>query len=182
MNNDDIVPGFDEEMDDSLAIRLEMVDAVGGCLLLVLSGYIYRDPTRIFMKRVTSAIDRGFIRLIFDLSGISTASTGLYGFTTLLKAVKPRGGDIVLIRIDPKVYEVFQLLGFSQFFNIRDTLDEAIAFFTSACTTSPTTVFPCVFRCPICSRKVRAAKSGRFRCKECRTILSVDPAGEVFLG
>ena len=182
MNNDDIVPGFDEGMDDSLAIRLEKVDAVEGCLLLVLSGYIYRNPTRIFMKRVIQAMDRGFTRLIFDLSGISTVSAGIYGFTTFLNAVKPRGGDLVLIRINPKVFEVFQLLGFSQFFNIRDTVDEAIAFFTSAGTTPTAPVFPAVFRCPICSRKVRAAKSGRFRCKECKTILAVDPAGQVFVG
>jgi anti-anti-sigma regulatory factor len=181
VNNDDIVPGFDEEMDDSLAIRLEKVDAVEGCLLFVLSGYIYRDPTRIFMKRVTSAIDRGFIRLIFDFSGISTVSAGIYGFTTFLKMVKPRGGDIVLIRIESKVFEVFQLLGFSQFFTIRDTLDEAVCFFAQRSEEGKGTVFPRIFKCPICSHKVRAAKSGRFRCRKCRTILAVDPAGRASL-
>ena len=33
---------------------------------------------------------------------------------------------LVLLEIQPKVYEVFQLLGFSQFFNIKDNLDEAL--------------------------------------------------------
>ena len=40
-----------------------------------------------------------------------------------------RGGDLVLLEIQPKVYEVFQLLGFSQFFNIKDNLNDAVDFF-----------------------------------------------------
>ena len=70
------------------------------------------------------------LRLIFNCGGLNyVSSTGIGSFTAFLKAVKPRGGDIVLLEIQPKVYEVFQLLGFSQFFNIKDNLEEATAFF-----------------------------------------------------
>ncbi|MFQ3547304.1 MAG: anti-sigma F factor antagonist, partial [Termitinemataceae bacterium] len=44
------------------------------------------------------------------------------------------------------------------------------------------TVFPKIFSCPICSKKLKAVKSGRFRCSECKTILAIDNAGQVFLG
>ena len=43
--------------------------------------------------------------------------------------LKPRGGDLVLLEIQPKVNEVFQLLGFSQFFAIKKSLEEAVDFF-----------------------------------------------------
>ena len=39
-NNNDIVPGFDDEKDDSLKIRLQKVDPVENCLALFLTGYI----------------------------------------------------------------------------------------------------------------------------------------------
>jgi hypothetical protein len=86
------------------------------------------------------------------------------------------------LEIQPKVYEVFQLLGFSQFFNIRDTLNDAINFFRSGDAGGSTAAFPKIFGCPICSKKLKAVKPGRFRCSECKTILAIDNVGQVFLG
>ncbi|MDX9958981.1 MAG: anti-sigma F factor antagonist, partial [Spirochaetia bacterium] len=42
--------------------------------------------------------------------------------------------------------------------------------------------FPKIFSCPICNKKLKAAKPGRFRCSECKTILAIDNSGQVFLG
>ncbi|MDY7027173.1 MAG: STAS domain-containing protein [Spirochaetota bacterium] len=183
MNNNDIVPGFDDEKDDSLKIRLEKVDKVEGCLVLYLTGYIDTYNSNFFQKRVSKAVEHGFSRLIFNCAGLNyVSSTGIGSFTAFLKAVKPRGGDIVLLDIQPKVYEVFQLLGFSQFFNIKDNLQEATDFFNSAGRTASTDVFPKIFKCPICSKKLKATKPGRFRCSECKTILAIDNSGQVFLG
>ncbi len=88
----------------------------------------------------------------------------------------------MLLEIQPKVYEVFQLLGFSQFFNIKENLEEAVAFFAAKSEEGKGTVFPKIFKCPICSKKLKASKAGRFRCSECKTILAIDNAGQVFLG
>jgi len=183
MNNNDIVPGFDDEKDDSLKIRLQKVESVDNCLALFLTGYIDTYNSNFFQKRVGKAIDAGNIRLIFNCGGLNyVSSTGIGSFTAFLKAVKPRGGDIVLLEIQPKVYEVFQLLGFSQFFNIKDNLEEATSFFKQGDQTAAASVFPKIFSCPICNKKLKAAKPGRFRCSECKTILAIDNSGQVFLG
>ena len=183
MSNNDIVPGFDEEKDESLKIRLEKVDTVDGGLILYLTGYIDTYNSNFFQKRVTRAVEAGFTRLIFHCGGLNyVSSTGIGSFTAFLKAVKPRGGDLVLLEIQPKVYEVFQLLGFSQFFNIKDNLDEAKEFFKKGGVTVESDVFPKIFKCPICSKKLKATKAGRFRCSECKTILAIDNSGQVFLG
>lgn len=183
-DNNSIVNGFDEEKDDSLKIRLQKPEKAENCLVLYLTGYIDTYNSNLFQKRVNKAIEAGFNRLIFHCGALNyVSSTGIGSFTAFLKAVKPRGGDLVLLEIQPKVYEVFQLLGFSQFFNIKDTLDDAVEFFTSDSTEPATkTVFPKIFRCPICSKKLKATKAGRFRCSECKTILAIDEAGQVFLG
>ena len=124
MGNNEIVLGFDDEKDDSLKIRLQKIDDAEGCLVLYLTGYIDTYNSNYFQKRVAKAIESGFIKLIFHCSGLNyVSSTGIGSFTAFLKGVKPRGGDLVLLEIQPKVYEVFQLLGFSQFFNIKENLD-----------------------------------------------------------
>jgi hypothetical protein len=89
---------------------------------------------------------------------------------------------LVLLVILPKVYEVFQLLGFSQFFNIKDDLEDALRIFRSNGGKGSGGSFPKIFTCPICSKRLKAVKPGRFRCSECKTILAIDTAGQVFLG
>ena len=183
MNNNAIVPGFDDEKDDSLKIRLQRIDTVEGCLVLYLTGYIDTYNSSNFQKRVNKAIETGYIRLVFSCSGLNyVSSTGIGSFTAFLKSVKPRGGELVLLEIQPKVYEVFQLLGFSQFFNIKDNLSEAVEFFGQKGQSGASDIFPKIFQCPICSKKLKATKSGRFRCSECKTILAIDNSGQVFLG
>jgi anti-sigma B factor antagonist len=181
--NNEIVPGFDDEKDDSLKIRLQNFKDVNGLVALYLTGYIDTYNSNNFQKRVGKAIDSGYTKLIFHCSGLNyVSSTGIGSFTAFLKSVKPRGGDIVLLEIQPKVYEVFQLLGFSQFFNIKDNLEEAVNFFRKAGKVGKTQVFPRIFKCPICSKKLKATKAGRFRCSECKSILVIDNSGQVLLG
>jgi len=181
--NNEIVPGFDDEKDDSLKIRLQKFDSIKDCLALYLTGYIDTYNSNSFQKRVSKAVDAGFIKLIFHCGGLNyVSSTGIGSFTAFLKSVKPRGGDIVLLEIQPKVYEVFQLLGFSQFFNIKDSLEEAVAMFGQSGAKTNDQIFPKIFKCPICSKKLKSAKAGRFRCSECKSILVIDNSGQVLLG
>jgi anti-anti-sigma factor len=184
MTNNEIVSGFDDEKDESLKIKLQKITEVEGCLVLYLTGYIDTYNSNYFQKRVAKAIDAGYIRLVFQCGGLNyVSSTGIGSFTAFLKSVKPRGGDLVLLEIQPKVYEVFQLLGFSQFFNIKDNLDDSVNFFRSDVGGGePLSLFPKIFSCPICSKKLKALKPGRFRCSECKTILAIDNSGQVFLG
>jgi len=183
MTNNDIVPGFDDDKDDSLKIRLNKIDDAPKCLLLNLTGYIDTYNSNFFQKCVQKVIDHGYNRLIFQCGSLNyVSSTGIGSFTTFLKVVKAQGGDLVLMDIRPKVYEVFQLLGFSQFFNIMDSLDEIIKYFKIDKTQEKTSIFPKVVSCPICSKKLKAVKPGRFRCSECKSILAIDELGQVLLG
>lgn len=183
MTNNEIINGFDDEKDESLKITLQKIDEVEGCLALYLNGYIDTYNSNFFQKRVAKGIEAGYTRLIFHCNGLNyVSSTGIGSFTAFLKTLKARGGDLVLLEIQPKVYEVFQLLGFSQFFNIREKLEDCVSFFKSGSGKGSLTPFPKVFSCPICSKKLRAQKPGRFRCSECKTILAIDNSGEVFLG
>ena len=182
VNNNNLVPGFNDEKDDSLKISLEKIDALKSGLCIYLNGYIDTYNSNFFQKKIQKVVDAGYINLIFNCSSLNyVSSTGIGSFTAFLKLVKPRGGDIVLLNIQPKVSEVFQLLGFSQFFNIKDTLENALAFFKNGLPVT-SSVFPKVFACPVCTKRLRATRAGRFRCSECKSILAIDAQGTITLG
>lgn len=179
---DDLIPGFHDEKDDSLKISLEKVSGRDDCIILHLNGYIDTYNSSFFQKKVTRVVGEGYKNIIFSCTLLNyVSSTGIGSFTAFLKMVKPKGGDIVLLEVQTKVYEVFQLLGFSQFFNMKDTLESAIAFFNQDMSIV-SGIFPIIFACPVCSKKLKAIRSGRFRCSECKTILTVDKQGHVLLG
>ena len=182
VRNNNLVPGFNEEKDDSLKIILEKVEGINNCISIYLNGYIDTYNSSYFQKQISKVVDAGFVNLIFNCAALNyVSSTGIGSFTAFLKMVKPKGGDIVLFETQPKVYEVFQLLGFSQFFNIKDSLQDAVEFFKKGAPVS-SSIFPKVFSCPVCSKKLKATRSGRFRCSECKSILAIDTQGQVFLG
>jgi len=182
INNNNLVSGFNDEKDDSLKISLERIDTVKGGLCIYLNGYIDTYNSNFFQKKIQKVVDAGYINLIFNCSSLNyVSSTGIGSFTAFLKMVKPRGGDIVLLNIQPKVSEVFQLLGFSQFFNIKDSTEDVINHFRSGGTLSDA-IFPKVFGCPLCGKHLRATRAGRFRCSECKSIIAIDEKGAVSLG
>jgi len=178
--NNDIVKGFDEEKEASLKIRLEKIGEVPNCLLMHLVGYIDAYNNHHFQKKVAMVIEAGFTRLVLDMRGINfIGSTGVGGLVALMRTLREKTGDVVLQELQPNVYEVFQLLGFSRFFNVSEGLQESLAHFSKE---APVPVFPRVVPCPICALKLRAGRSGRFRCPHCRTILALAETGAVGLG
>jgi anti-anti-sigma factor len=181
-NNNALIPGFDTDKDDSLTISLRKAEGVAHGMFIYLSGYIDTYNSSFFQKQIQKVMDAGFINLIFNCSSLNyVSSTGIGSFTVFLKVVKPKGGDVILLEIQPKVYEVFQLLGFSQFFNIKDSMGDAIQFFHQGAP-AVDSLFPKIFSCPVCSKKLKALRAGRFRCSECKSILAIDQQGQVFLG
>jgi len=43
------------------------------------------------------------------------------------------------------------------------------------------TVFPKSVDCPICRKKLKASKEGKFRCPSCKTILFIDKEAKLYL-
>ena len=182
-SNNSIVSGFDSDKDDSLKITLCKIPGVQNGCMIILEGYIDTYNSSFFQKQMTKVIGAGFFNLLFDCKRLSyVSSTGLGSFTILLKMVKVKGGDIVLSEVQEKVVEVFQILGFSQFFNLKETTEEALEFLRDGGGKSMGTVFPKLFPCPSCGRSLQAAHAGRFRCTNCKAILTIKADGSVVLG
>lgn len=64
-----------------------------------------------------------------NLQYISSAGLGV--FMAFIEEVRENDGDIKIAALQPKVYNVFDLLGFPMLFDIVDTEKEAIAKFST---------------------------------------------------
>ncbi len=181
--NDMIVPGFDERKCEHVEMKLQKINTVVDCLVIHLNGYINSYNSLSFQKKIEKVIEAGFTKLIFNCKRLTyISSTGIGSFTVLLQHIKKKGGDIVLMNIPSKVQDIFKLLGFFNFFQTARDLDEACRLFPGKKDLNKESVFPKIFDCPGCSKRLKAPKSGRFRCAECKGIIVLDDNGKVSLG
>ncbi len=130
MHNSDIIPHLEDEDSTAIAIKFQTVDDVQGCLIVYLTGYIDIYNWEWFVGRISIAIEKGYSRLIFHCAGMNMVSSCMIAsFISILKLIKPNGGDLVFLEMQPKVFEALNLLGFGQFFNIKENLLEACKYF-----------------------------------------------------
>jgi anti-anti-sigma factor len=177
MSNEDIVPGFDKELDDSITIRLQKIN--DRCLVLCLKGQLDLYNYANAKKRIDLAIEEGFVNLIADCRQLNyVSSTGVGLLVEVMKKTKLCCGDIILVYLQPSPLGVIELLGFQRFLQQAEDLNDAIGIFDS----KEAKGWPITFPCPICNKRLKAIKAGRFRCVECKTILIIDPEMKVILG
>lgn len=161
---------------DSLKLNIEDIANNSDAIILKLDGLIDTYNSSDLQKEVANVIS-SYTKIIFDCSKLTyVSSTGVGTFTVFLKNAKEKNGTIVLANLQTKVLEVFQLLGFSKFFTIVDSLDEGLK---SLGISTIQSCFPKIFECPSCNKKLKASKSGKFRCIQCSTIICISEEGVV---
>jgi len=125
----DIIEDFDNQEIDNLKIKIQKIKSIEGCLLFHLTGTIDTFNSEQFNNKINMLIDQGFIKLIFHCGNIDyISSTGIGSFTSFLESVTKKDGEIVIINLQSKNYQIFQNLGFTSFFEFGDNLEDAIAF------------------------------------------------------
>ena len=167
---------------DGLKIRGQHIPDLEDGVILYLTGYLDTYGTRCFDEQMTKVMDAGFSRIIFECSQLAYM-TEVGSFILVLKQVRTVDGHMVMANVQPKVYEVFRLLGCADFIPIEETLADAIYAISHAISHKDADgLFPKVFNCPICSKRLKAEKAGRCRCPDCHAILIVDSCAAVLLG
>ncbi|MHB9291244.1 hypothetical protein Holit_00317 [Hollandina sp. SP2] len=183
MSNGEIVQGFVDEQEIGITIKLTRIDTLKEGLILYLTGYLDAYNADYFQQQVIKSIEAGYTKLIFQCGELTyLSSTGIGSFSRILNVVKPQGGTIVFCDLKPKVYEIFQLLGFIEVFIIKHTLDASLDVFRHGVLEESNQRYPMSFTCPVCASPIQAVHAGRFRCVGCKTLLAMDKQGQVFLG
>lgn len=115
---------------DELGMREEDRD---GVLVVTVTGFLDAHTAPLFEQMLAQAVAKKRYRIVVhcaDLTYIS--STGLGVFMAFIDTVRDAGGDIKLAGVSPKVYKVFDLLGFPKLLEFYGTVDEALPRFSSS--------------------------------------------------
>jgi anti-anti-sigma factor len=110
-----------------LTIQVQEVKNLPGTALVILNGSIDAKTVITFQTHLNSVKERGVERFIMDMEMVKYVnSTGLGYLINLSDSVTPDKGGISLVKVQPKVKVVFDMLGLNAFFRIFNTRDEAL--------------------------------------------------------
>lgn len=166
---------------DGLAIDQHAIDEVENCLILHLRGHIGPHNVESFREQTEEVMDTGFLRLILHCAGLQTLSGIAIGaFASLHRKLRLRGGDLVLLQLQPQASELFRLLGFADLVTVATELSDAASSLSTPGQTNTEGIFPQVLACPACDTWLRAAKPGRFRCSSCQVVLAINNGAQAF--
>ncbi len=77
-------------------------------------------------EELQKLIQEDSVQIIINGSGLEyISSAGLGVFMAYIEDIRSQGGDIKITQLKPKVYNVFDLLGFPTLYDILDTEDDA---------------------------------------------------------
>ena len=101
--------------------------------VLDLTGELDAHTAGEFEAALQKCLDDGHTHLIVsgrDLQYISSAGLGV--FMAFVEPIRERGGDIKIAALQPRVYNVFDLLGFPLLFDVVETEEMAVTRFTTS--------------------------------------------------
>ncbi len=104
-----------------------------GVAVLDLTGELDAHTAPEFEAALERALADGHARLVVNGAGLQyVSSAGLGVFMAFVEPLRERGGDLKVAALQPRVFEVFDLLGFPLIFDVVETEDEAVAAFAAA--------------------------------------------------
>lgn len=94
--------------------------------VLALDGYLDAHTAPQFENAIQEEMQAGNLNLTVDCGKLSyISSAGLGVFMSFIEEIRDAGGDIKLAAIAPKVYQVFEVLGFPALFDILESVEAA---------------------------------------------------------
>jgi anti-anti-sigma factor len=85
-----------------------------------------------FEEGLRDHLNQGAAYLVVDFGDVTyISSSGLRALLTARRLARSQGGDVKLARLSPRVYEIFEMVGFTQVFGIFDSVEDAQMAFNS---------------------------------------------------
>ena len=116
----------------SVSFRHRDADDTPSVCVLDLNGELDAHTAGELEAAFQKCLEDGHTRLVVsgkDLQYISSAGLGV--FMAFVEPVREAGGDLKIAALQPRVFNVFDLLGFPLLFDITDSEDEAVGKFST---------------------------------------------------
>lgn len=126
-----MIQSNEEKVRVANSFHLERRDE-GDVRILCLHGYLDAHTAPDFEKAIEEEITHGNVRLIVDCANLTyISSAGLGVFMSFIEEIRERKGDLKIAAVQPKVFQVFDVLGFPALFDITVSVTEAKLRFAS---------------------------------------------------
>jgi len=90
-----------------------------------------------FEEGLRDHLNHGAAYLVVDFGEVTyISSSGLRALLIARRLARNQGGDVKLCRLSPRVYEIFEMVGFTQVFGIYDSVEAAQSAFLPSSTHS----------------------------------------------
>jgi len=100
---------------------------------LSISGFLDAHTAPKLEEAIQALMDEGRFHIIVNFSDLTyISSAGLGVFMGFIEEIRNKSGDIKMCQMSPKIYRVFDLLGFPTIYQIFDREEEAMAHFQTA--------------------------------------------------
>lgn len=109
---------------NDLEVRTRLLP--GGIVVLSVEGALDAHTYEILEAAVLGLFDEGFSRLVVDLTRLRyITSAGAGVFIGSIGMAQECGGDLVLVRPQPNVEQILELLGLTRIFAIERSVEDA---------------------------------------------------------
>lgn len=106
---------------------------IDGINILGLSGFLDAHTAPILEEKISNIIKDGKNKILINFSDLDyISSAGLGVFMAFIEELRQSGGDIKMAAMKPKVFTIFDLLGFPLLFDIEKSEQEALSKFKSS--------------------------------------------------
>ncbi len=118
---DKAAPGED---DTAFPVRL----LNGSAAIVTPEGRLDSNSSPLLERTLNSVLQKGVTWLFVDMTDVEyIASSGLKVLVATWRRAREADGDVVLSGLQPRLLEIFEMVGFDMLFQIHPTLDEALA-------------------------------------------------------
>ncbi len=112
-------------------LTLNELDAANAHVLAV-AGKIDARTMGDFEGGIRAVMDAGHLNIVIDLAEVPfISSAGLGILMSVIEEIREGGGDLMMARVQPEVYRIFDMLEFTTLFQFFDTVDEAACAFAA---------------------------------------------------
>ncbi|HMO57011.1 MAG TPA: anti-sigma factor antagonist [Roseiflexaceae bacterium] len=127
---DDVAFSFDDVNGNLLTMTKRLRLLAGAVRVFALSGRIDAVTTAAALEPIYAAVEDGNRYVLINMAEVSfLSSSGLRALLLVRKHLLARDGELRLCSLQPQVYEVFVLTGFTQVFSLHVSQDDALAAF-----------------------------------------------------
>ena len=113
-------------MENFKVVRLDS----GQLAMLKIIGFLDAHTAPILEEAIQKLVDEQHVDILVDFKDLSyISSAGLGVFMGFIEEIRSKNGDIKMCAMSPKIYRVFDLLGFPTIYQIFEKQEEALATF-----------------------------------------------------